>query len=114
MHNLTGNDFLSGIVRDLKMEHKELLYFLSLQIKLYQHLIQKRDAQAPLTLREKEFIELYEDAMNHQSKTGTRVKLQSKLPKRKKATIDNVSDGMMARNDSYYFSLFFLNRISRK
>ena len=43
------------------MEHKELLYFLSLQIKLYQHLIQKRDAQAPLTLREKEFIELYED-----------------------------------------------------
>ena len=69
MHNLTGNDFLSGIVRDLKMEHKELLYFLSLQIKPYQHLIQKRDAQAPLTLREKEFIELYEDAMNHQSST---------------------------------------------
>ena len=68
MHNLTGKDFLSRIVRDLKMEHKELLYFLSLQIKLYQHLIQKRDAQAPLTLREKEFIELYEDAMNHQSK----------------------------------------------
>ena len=31
MHNLTGKDFLSGIVRDLKMEHKELLYFLSLQ-----------------------------------------------------------------------------------
>ena len=93
MHNLTGNDFLSGIVRDLKMEHKELLYFLSLQIKLYQHLIQKRDAQAPLTLREKEFIELYEDAMNHQSKTGTRVKRQNKFPKRKKATINNVSDG---------------------
>jgi len=63
MHNLTGNDFLSRIVRDLKMEHKALLYFLSLQIKLYQHLIQKRDAQTPLTLREKEFIELYEDAM---------------------------------------------------
>ena len=90
MHNLTGNDFLSGIVRDLKMEHKALLYFLSLQIKLYQHLIQKRDAQAPLTLREKEFIE---DAMNHQSKTGTRVKRQNKFPKRKKATIDNVRDG---------------------
>ena len=31
-----------------------------------------------MTLRKKEFIELYEDAMNHQSK---------------KATIDNVSDG---------------------
>ena len=61
--------------------------------KAVQHLIQKRDAQAPLTLREKEFIELYEDAMNHQSKTGTRVKRQNKFPKRKKATIDNVSDG---------------------
>ena len=91
MHNLTGNDFLSGIVRDLKMEHKELLYFLSLQIKLYQHLIQKRDAQTPLTLREKEFIELYEDAMNHQSKTGTRVKRQNKFPKRKKATDDAIA-----------------------
>ena len=44
-------------------------------------------------LREKEFIELYEDAMYHQSKTGTGVKRQNKFPKRKKATIDNVSDG---------------------
>mgnify|MGYP006947964819 FL=1 len=44
-------------------------------------------------LREKEFIELYEDAMNHQSKTGTRVKRQNKFPKRKKATIDNVGGG---------------------
>ena len=118
MHNLTGNEFLSGIVRDLKMDHKELLYFLSLHLcstsklaqlrgqsdrnirkvrdtytrklqkKLYQHLIQKRDAQAPLTLREKEFIELYEDAMNHQSKTGIRVKRENKYPKRKKATTE--------------------------
>ena len=47
-----------------------------------------------MTLREKEFIELYEDAMNHQSKTGTRVKRQNKFPKRQKATIDNVSDGL--------------------
>lgn len=115
MHNLTGNDFLSGIVRDLKMEHKELLYFLSLHLysttklaqlrgqsdrnirkvrdtytrnlqkKLYQYLIQKRNAQAPLTRREKEFIELYEDAINHQSKTGTRVKRENKYPKRKKS-----------------------------
>ena len=44
-------------------------------------------------LRENEFIELYEDALNHQSKTGTRVKRQNKFPKRKKATIDNVNDG---------------------
>ena len=32
--------------------------------------------------------------MNHQSKTGTRVKRQNKFPKRKKAAIDNVSDGL--------------------
>ena len=46
-------------------------------------------------LREKEFIELYEDAMNHQSKTGTRVKRQNKFPKRKKppSTMSVVADG---------------------
>ena len=36
-----------------------------------------------MTLRGKKFIVLYEDAMNHQSKTGTRVKRQNKFPKRK-------------------------------
>ena len=46
-----------------------------------------------MTLRGKKFIELYEGAMNHQSKTGTGVKRQNKFPKRKKAAIDNVSDG---------------------
>ena len=46
-----------------------------------------------MTLREKDFIELYEDAMNRQSKTGTRVKRQNTVPKRKQATIDNDSDG---------------------
>ena len=46
-----------------------------------------------MTLRGKKFIVLYEDAMYHQSKTGTRVKRQNKFPKRQKATIDNVSDG---------------------
>ena len=44
-------------------------------------------------LQGKKFIVLYEDAMYHQSKTGTRVKRQNKFPKRKKVTIDNVSDG---------------------
>ena len=92
------------------MEHKELLYFLSLQIKLYQHLIQKRDAQAPLTLREKEFIELYEDAMNHQSKTGTRVKRQNKFQKRKKppSTMSVMADGTRFVKDN--FPLFPLIR----
>ena len=123
MHELTGNTFLSGIVKDLKMDHKELLYYLSLHLysttrlakirgqsdrnirkvrdtytrklqkKLYRHLIQRRNNAGVLTLREKEFMSLYEEALEHQSKTGTRVKRENKSPKRKKATTDNVSDG---------------------
>ena len=86
------------------MDHKELLYYLSLHLysttrlamlrgqsdrnirkvrdtytrklqkKLYRYLLQRRNNNAPLSLREKEFITLYEEAMEHQSKTGTRVK----------------------------------------
>lgn len=123
MHELTGNTFLSKMVKDLKMDHKELLYYLSLHLysttrlaairgqsdrnirkvrdtytrklqkKLYRHLIQKRNNGGVLTLREKEFISLYEEAMEHQSKTGAKVKRENKFPKRKKATTDNVSDG---------------------
>ena len=123
MHELTGNTFLSQMVKDLKMDHKELLYYLSLHLysttrlaairgqsdrnirkvrdtytrklqkKLYRHLIQKRNNGGALTLREKEFISLYEEAMEHQSKTGTKVKRENKSPKRKKTTTDNVSDG---------------------
>lgn len=123
MHELTGNTFLSKMVKDLKMDHKELLYYLSLHLysttrlaairgqsdrnirkvrdtytrklqkKLYRHLIQKRNNGGVLTLREKEFISLYEEALEHQSKTGTKVKRENKSPKRKKATTDNVSDG---------------------
>ena len=123
MHELTGNTFLSKMVKNLKMDHKELLYYLSLHLysttrlaairgqsdrnirkvrdtytrklqqKLYRYLIQKRNNGGVLTLREKEFISLYEEAMEHQSKTGTKVKRENKSPKRKKATTDNVSDG---------------------
>ena len=123
MHELTGNTFLSKIVKDLKMDHKELLYYLSLHLysttrlaairgqsdrnirkvrdtytrklqkKLYRHLIQKRNNGGVLTLREKEFISLYEEALEHQSKTGAKVKRENKSSKRKKATTDNVSDG---------------------
>lgn len=123
MHELTGNIFMSKIVKDLKTDHKELLYYLSLHLysttrlavirgqsdrnirkvrdtytrklqkKLYRHLIQKRNNAEVLTLREKEFISLYEEALKHQSKTGTKVKRENKSPKRKKATTDNVSDG---------------------
>lgn len=66
-----------------------------------------------MTLREKEFIELYEDAMNHQSKTGSRVKRQNKFPKRKKATIDNVSDGRWFAMTSISFRPFRISKSRR-
>lgn len=123
MHELTGNTFLSKMVKDLKMDHKELLYYLSLHLysttrlakirgqsdrnirkvrdtytrklqkKLYRHLIQRKNDGGVLTLREKEFLSLYEEALEYQSKTGAKVKRENKSPKRKKATTDNVSDG---------------------
>ena len=123
MHELTGNTFLSKMVKDLKMDHKELLYYLSLHLysttrlakirgqsdrnirkvrdtytrklqkKLYRHLIQRKNDGGVLTLREKEFLFLYEEALEHQSKTGAKVKRENKSLKRKKATTDNVSDG---------------------
>lgn len=123
IHELTGNTFLSKMVKDLKMNHKELLYYLSLHLystsrlakirsqsdrnirkvrdtytrklqkKLYRHLIQRKNDGGILTLREKEFLFLYKEALEHQSKTGAKVKRENKSPKRKKATTDNVSDG---------------------
>ena len=123
MHELTGNTFLSQMVKDLKMDHKELLYYLSLHLysttrlaairgqsdrnirkvrdtytrklqkKLYRHLIQRKNDAGVLTLREKEFLSLYEEALEHQSKTGAKVKRENKSPKCKRATTDNVSDG---------------------
>ena len=123
MHELTANWFLSKSVKELKPEHKELLYYLSLRLystvqmaelrgqsdrnirkvrdtytrklqkNLYQHLIKRRDVGRSLSLREKEFILLYEEAMTHPSQTGTKVRRENKSPKRKKATTESVSDG---------------------
>ena len=105
------------------MDHKELLYYLSLHLysttrlakirgqsdrnirkvrdtytrklqkKLYRHLIQRKNDGGVLTHREKEFLFLYEEALEHQSKTRAKVKRENKSQKRKKTTTDNVSDG---------------------
>ena len=68
-------------------------YTRKLQKNLYQHLIKRRDVGGNLSLREKEFISLYEEALNHPSQTGAKVRRENKSPKRKKATTGNVSDG---------------------
>ena len=121
MHELTADGFLSSLVKNLKMEHKEVLYFLSLRLysasklaelrgqsdrnirkvqdtytrklqrKLYDHL--KSKAAGSLSLREREFISLYEVALEQKGKTQARVKKENKSPKRKKATLDGIKDG---------------------
>lgn len=104
MHELTGDSFISRIVRDLSDLHKETLYFLSLQYystsrlacmrdqsdrnirklrdnytkklqkQLYTHLYIKKQEGYGLSFREKEFICLYEAAMNAGSPSKAKVK----------------------------------------
>ena len=115
MHNLTANGFLSGIVDNLKEEHKEVLYFLSLrqyktaalgmmrgqsdrnirkvrdtytrklQRQLYDHLCEKQDRR--MTLREKEFVTLYSASLEHEGKNSAKVKRENKTSKRKKPSL---------------------------
>ena len=121
MHKLTADSFLSRLVKNLKMEHKEILYFLSLRLysasklaqlrgqsdrnirkvrdtytrklqrKLYDHL--KTKAAGSLSLREREFLSLYEAALTQKGKMQARVKKENKTPRRKKATLDDTKDG---------------------
>ena len=118
MHDLTADSFLSGIVKNLKEEHKEVLYFLylrlystralaevrgqsdrnvrkvrdtytrKLQRQLYDHLCKQQEQEQSLSLREKEFMALYAAALEQEGKTGAKVKRENKTPKRKKATLD--------------------------
>ena len=116
MHDLTADNFLSGIVKNLKEEHKEVLYFLSLRLysttklaevrgqtdrnirkvrdtytrklqrQLYDHLCEKQERR--LTLREKEFMALYSASVELEGKIGAKVRRENKPTKRKKATLD--------------------------
>ena len=123
MHELTADWFLSYLVKNLKMEHKDILYFLSLRLysasklaklrgqsdrnirkvrdtytrklqrKLYDHLSLMQECEESLSLREREFITLYEAALEQKGKTGARVKKENKTPRRKKATLDDGKAG---------------------
>jgi len=116
MHQLTADPFLSRIIYDLSDLHKETLYLLSLQYlstaqlacmrdqsdrnirklrdnytkklqkQLYGHLLQKTQQNQTLTFREKEFLALYEVALNDSNHTKVKVKRENKYPKRKKRT----------------------------
>lgn len=116
MHQLTADPFLSRIIYDLSDLHKETLYLLSLQYlstaqlacmrdqsdrnirklrdnytkklqkQLYDHLLHKSQMGQSVTFREKEFLGLYETALNNGDDTKVKVKRENKYPKRKKKT----------------------------
>jgi len=123
MHLLIADPFLSRIVNDLSDLHKETLYLLSLQhlsttqlacmrgqsdrnirklrdnytkklqAQLYQHLCKKKQSGHSMSLREKEFLQLYESAMAEQNKPNVKVKKENKYPKRKRSTGTVISTG---------------------
>lgn len=116
MHQLTADPFLSRIIYDLSDLHKETLYLLSLQYlstaqlacmrdqsdrnirklrdnytkklqkQLYDHLLCKSQKGQSLTFREKEFLGMYEAAMNNSNDAKVKVNRENKYPKRKKKT----------------------------
>ena len=118
MHNLTADLFLSKIIQELNVDHKEVLYFLSLRLystvrvarlrgqsdrnirklrdtytrklqkKLYAHLIQKPS----LTLREQEFVALYAASLDENGKKAAKVKRENKTPPRKKSGLTDGSN----------------------
>lgn len=121
MHQLTTDRAISQMVEDLKEEHKEVLYYLSLRLyktvqlaeirgqsdrnirkirdtytrklqrQLYDYLCEKRN----LTLREKEFLSSFEASMEMNGRISARVRRENKYPRRKKAApvIDDNRDG---------------------
>lgn len=125
MHQLTGDAFLSKIVENLSSDQKEVLYFLSLQLystarlalvreqsdrnirkvrdtytrklqwQLYGHLRWKQAAGETLTLREREFLSQYAQALEETGTARAKVRKENKYPKRKKAT--HANDGVGAQ-----------------
>ena len=61
-------------------------YTKKLQKQLYGHLFKKIQQGQSLTFREREFLGLYETALNNGDDTKVKVKQENKYPKRKKNT----------------------------
>ena len=100
MHNLTAKEYIREIVMNLKLEHKEILFFLGIQLyspkklaalrgqtdrnvrkvrdvvqrkiqrKLYAALMDRRQNGASMTLQEKEFLAQYESAQAAKTKVA--------------------------------------------
>lgn len=88
MHELTADKFIFDMVRDLSEEHKEVLYFLSLQ-----HLQEKQAAGGSLALREQEFFRVFGELLQTMGKNAV-IRPKNKTPSRKKkAALDAAKDG---------------------
>ena len=123
MHELTADEFISDMIRDLCEEHKEVLYFLSLRLysatrlaalrgqsdrnirklrmtihkklqrAFYQHLQEKQAAGGSLTLREQEFFRVFGELLQTIGKNAV-IRPENKTPPRKKkAALDEAKDG---------------------
>lgn len=123
MQELTANAFLSGMVKELSEEHKEVLYFLSLRLystvqlaalrgqsdrnirklrttihkklqkKLYAHLRETLERGEGLTLRERQFMAEYEAAAEQKGKNAVIRRENKTKPRKKKAALDDGKDG---------------------
>lgn len=123
MHELTANEFISDMVRDLSEEHKEVLYFLSLRLysatklaalrgqsdrnirklrltihkklqrAFYQHLQEKQEAGGSLTLREQEFFRVFGELLQTMGKNAVIRPENKTKPRKKKAALDEAKGG---------------------
>ena len=123
MHELTADEFISNMIRNLSEEHKEVLFYLSLRLysttrlaalrgqsdrnirklrmtihkklqrAFYQHLREKQEAGGSLTLREQEFFRVFGELLQTMGKNAV-IRPENKTPPRKKKTVlDEVEDG---------------------
>ena len=123
MHELTADEFISNMIRNLSEEHKEVLFYLSLRLysttrlaalrgqsdrnirklrltihkklqrAFYQHLQEKQAAGNSLTLREQEFFRVFGELLQTMGKNAV-IRPENKTPPRKKKTIlDGAKDG---------------------
>ena len=123
MHELTANEFISNLIRNLSDEHKEVLFYLSLRLysatrlaalrgqsdrnirklrmtiqkklqrRMYEHLSEKLEKDYSITLREREFVEEYEALLQTMGKDAVIRRENKTKPRKKKAALDEVKDG---------------------
>ena len=123
MHELTADEFISNMIRNLSEEHKEVLFYLSLRLysttrlaalrgqsdrnirklrltihkklqrAFYQHLQEKQAAGNSLTLREQEFFRVFGELLQTMGKNAVIRPENKTKPRKKKAALDEAKGG---------------------